>query len=301
MTRRPRVGLALGSGGARGWCHLGVLSALKDMGVEADLIAGCSMGALVGAAEAGGARPQLEGWARDLTQGGFFRLIDFRPRAGGLVEGREITNVLAQWGLDCPIETLSIPFTAIATNLETGREVWLDRGPLLQAVRASVSIPGLFAPQNVDGRWLLDGGLTNPVPISVVRAQGADVVIGVNPNAKPMNRVWHPRPDRGMADQLEERFGLTLPEGWFGKSADDAPPTPQSVEVVGAAVDMMMEYLRRTRLAGDPADVMLNVELPELLTIEFYRAEEAIDAGRSVTEAAEADIRRALDLAAGRV
>jgi NTE family protein len=182
--RKRKIGLALGSGGARGWCHLGVLSVLDEMGCTADIITGSSMGALVGAAEAGGVRGPLHEWALGLTRGGFLRLVDVTVGRGGLVAGREIANVLGQWGLDCDFSELDRTFLAVATDLQSGREVWLQDGALLPAVRASVSLPGLFAPQLIGDRWLLDGGLTNPVPISAARALGADVVIAVNPNSK---------------------------------------------------------------------------------------------------------------------
>lgn len=293
MGRTPRLGLALGSGGARGWAHLGVLSVLEEMGLRPDIIAGCSMGALVGAAEAGGVRPQLEEWARDLTQARFLGMVDLRLSAGGLVAGREIASVLGQWGLDCGIDALKIPFAAVATNLENGREVWLDEGPLLPAVRASVSIPGLFAPQHLNGRWLVDGGLTNPVPISVARAKGADVIVAVNPNAKPSGRVWVPQP---AAESLWTRLAESLP-GALRPEAPDPAPRPQGADVVAASIDMLTEYLRRTRAAADPADVMIDIDLSEFSTMAFFEAEMAIDAGRAAAKAARPRIETALEAA----
>lgn len=293
MEQRPKLGLALGSGGARGWAHLGVLSVLEEMGLRADIIAGCSMGALVGAAEAGGVRDQLEDWARDLTQASFLRMVDLRLSAGGLVAGREIASVLGQWGLDCDIGDLDIPFTAVATNLENGREVWLDSGPLLPAVRASVSIPGLFAAQHLGGHWLVDGGLTNPVPISVARARGADVIVAVNPNAKPSGRVWVPQP---AANSLWSRLAAALPDALSPEPSEE-PPTPQGADVVAASIDMLTEYLRRTRAAADPADVMIDIDLSDVSTMAFYEAETAIEAGRSAAEAARPRIEAALQMA----
>jgi len=259
MTRKPTLGLALGSGGARGWCHLGVLALLDDLGLSPDIIAGCSMGALVGAAEAGGKRADLQDWALDLTQSKFLRLVDIRPTSGGLIAGKEIANVLSQWDLDCEIAALDKPFIAVATDVETGREIWLRDGPLLPAVRASVAIPGLFAPQKIGHRWLIDGGIANPVPVSVCRALGADVIIAVNPNAKP--------------------------EGW--RTEVDANPDrpPQGIDVANAAIDILTDYLRRTRAAADPADLALDVDLSEFSIFSFDRARTAIDAGRRAAEA----------------
>ncbi|NKX46405.1 patatin-like phospholipase family protein [Roseicyclus persicicus] len=294
MVGRPKVGLALGSGGARGWAHLGVLSVLDEIGVRPGFIAGSSMGALVGAAEAGGARAELEAWARGLTQARFLRLMDFRFSAGGLVAGREIASVLGEWGLDVGIGALDIPFTAVATDLETGREVWLDDGPLLPAVRASVSIPGLFSPQHIDGRWLVDGGLTNPVPVSVARARGARVILAVNPNAKPSGRVWVPQPPGA---GLWTRLAEALPEALRPEAAEPEP-TPQGADVVAASIDMMMEYLRRTRAAADPADVTIEINLSALSSLSFFEAETAIAAGRAAAEAARPRIEAALEAVA---
>jgi NTE family protein len=291
MTHAGMVGLALGSGGARGWAHLGVLSVLDEMGVVPGVIAGCSMGALVGAAAAGGARDALETWARGLTQTKFLGLLDVRFAGGGLVAGQEIASVLGQWGLDCRIDALDTPFACVATNLENGREVWLDEGPLLPAVRASVSIPGLFAPQHLGGRWLVDGGLTNPVPISLARAKGADVIIAVNPNAKPSGRVWVPEPGRaGFWDRVAE----SLPAALRPHDEDDAEPRPQGADVVAASIDMMMEYLRRTRAAADPPDVTIDVDLSRLSTLSFFEAGTAIAAGREAAAAARPQIEAAL-------
>jgi NTE family protein len=293
MGERPRLGLALGSGGARGWAHLGVLSVLEDMGLRADIIAGCSMGALVGAAEAGGARGPLEDWARGLTQTSFLRMVDLRLTGGGLVAGNEIASVLGDLGLGCDIGDLAIPFIAVATNLENGREVWLDHGPLLPAVRASVSIPGLFAPQFLNGHWLVDGGLTNPVPISVARAKGAEVIVAVNPNAKPTGRVWVPQPS---ADSLWNRLAGALPEA-LRPEPSDGPPRPQGADVVAASIDMLTEYLRRTRAAADPADVVIDIDLSDFSTMAFFEAETAIAAGRKAAEAARPRIEAALQMA----
>jgi NTE family protein len=294
MGRKRKVGLALGSGGARGWCHLGALSALEEMGVEADIIAGCSAGALVGAAEAGGVRRELEAWARELTQTSFLQLVDLRPARGGLFAGREISNVLSRWGLDCAIEELPKRFVAVATDLRSGREVWLREGPLLPAVRASVSMPGVFSPQLIDGKWLLDGGLTNPVPISVARAFGADVIIGVNPNAKPVGRVWVPDRSEDVWDAIGARLEGFLPEAWLAP-VDEGPPPPQGTEVVNASIDMLTEYLRRTRLAADPPDVMIDVDLRDLTVVSFHEADKAIAAGRKAVEACADRIRAALE------
>ena len=159
-----KTGLALGSGGARGWCHVGVLRVLEKNGIEPDVVAGCSMGALVGAAWAAGKLDALEEWGRSLTPSRFLLHMDPALRHGGLMGGKAILDLLKEIGLPERIEDLEKPFIAVATDMETGREVWLQDGDLLDAIRASVSIPGVLSAHKVGSRWMLDGGMISPVP-----------------------------------------------------------------------------------------------------------------------------------------
>ena len=183
MMTKPKIGIALGSGGARGWCHIGVLRALAEEGVEPSIVAGCSMGALVGAAYVAGALDALEEFARSLTWPKIASFLDVNPARGGLIEGNRIITLLRTLKGDAPIESFAKAFTAIASDLGTGREIWLQNGSMADAVRASIAIPGIISPLKLNGRWLLDGGMTNPVPVSACRAMGADIVIAANPNA----------------------------------------------------------------------------------------------------------------------
>lgn len=284
------LGLALGSGGARGWCHIGVLRALEEQGIAAGCVAGCSMGALVGAAWAGGKLDALEAWARDLTQAGFLRYLDLKLDRGGLVEGAAVTRVLGEIGLPDRIEDLDKPFLVVATDMSTGREVWLREGPLIPAVRASIAIPGVFSPQRLDGRWLLDGGLINPVPTSAVRALGARCTVAVNPNAKQGRTLWQPDP----AEDFWQRLGVTklrdrLPEPVQALLPDRSNPeetAPAYMDVVSVSIDIMTEFLRKAREAADPADVMLEADLVHLSVMELFRAKEAITEGHRITMAA---------------
>ena len=284
MTRKPKLGLALGAGGARGWCHLGVLDVLAQLGLKPDIIAGCSMGALVGAAEAGGKRAELQDWALDLTQSKFLSLMDIRLSSGGLIAGKEIANVLSQWDLDCPIEALGMPFVAVATDIGSGREVWLREGPLLPAVRASVALPGLFAPQKIGHRWLMDGGATNPVPISVCRALGADVILSVNPNANLQGRYWTPQTEESLLGKLERMAHDALPDALRPAQSQAEEKPPHGLDVANAAIDIMCDYLRRTRAAADPADLAIEVDLSHFSIFAFDQARTAIEAGRRATE-----------------
>ena len=177
---RPRLGLALGSGSARGWAHIGILHALAERGFVPDVITGASVGALVGAASAAGRLADLDAWVRTLTQRDVWRLVDTTFRGGGVMTGNRLMDAIAAHVGDAPIESLPVAFGAVATDLYTGEEVWLREGPYMAAVRASSGVPGLFSPTWHDGRWLIDGGVVNPVPVSLCRALGADVVIAVD-------------------------------------------------------------------------------------------------------------------------
>lgn len=296
MTNRPKIGLALGSGGARGWCHIGVLQALDEMGVQPDMVAGTSMGALVGAAWAGGRLAELESWVRSLTAPRFVTLMDVSLRSGGLIEARQIEVMLREIGLPDRIETLSRPFCAVATDMETGREVWLKTGPSYHAVRASAGIPGVMSPVHHQGRWLLDGGLTNPVPVSAVRALGAEVIIAINPNAKPHGRIWQPpEPKQSrnwgalLPDMLHERLGIV-------PGAISKPGTPNYFDVLSASIEVMENTIRRARLAGDPPHVILNADLGTMNVLELYRGAEAIEEGRRIVGVQEDRIREVCGL-----
>ena len=184
----PRIGLALGSGSARGWSHIGIIDALAEAGIEPDIVCGCSIGALVGAAYVAGELPALRDFAQSLTWREMARMLDVRLSGGGLIGGQEIVAFLRKLKISAPIASYGKPFAAVATDLQTGREIWLREGPIEEAVRASISMPGILSPARHAGRWLVDGGLVNPVPVSVCRALGADVVIAVNLNGDLVGR-----------------------------------------------------------------------------------------------------------------
>ncbi len=299
MPDRPKIGLALGSGGARGWCHIGVLRGLAELGVEIDVVAGTSMGALVGAAFAGGRLDALEAWVRALTQARLVTMMDPNLARGGLVEARQIETMLAEIGLADRIEALELPFTAIATDMETGREVWMSAGPTYRAVRASAGIPGVMSPVRRDGRWLLDGGLVNPVPVSAARALGAEVIIAVNPNARRYGRFWQPpAPKPG----LEAWVGQMLPGPLTASlgidpNAPGRPAAPNYFDVLTAAIDVMTDTIRRARLAGEPPHVQLNAHLSRISVLELYRGAEAIEEGARIVTANATAIREACGLA----
>ncbi|SEO51758.1 NTE family protein [Salinihabitans flavidus] len=281
-----RLGLALGSGGARGWCHVGVINALREMDVTPDVVAGCSMGALVGAAWAGERLGALEDWARGLTQTGVLRLVDLRFRNGGLMRGSAVGEMLRALDLPERIEELKHPFIAVATDMVSGREVWIREGSLFDAVRASISIPGIYSPHLVAGKWLLDGGLVNPVPTSACRALGADKTIAVNPNGRNGD-LWTPR--ESALDALSQSWMQRLPEPMRELFHSDGVRGPNYIDVVSTSVDIMTEFVRKTRDATDPPHVSLQADLSHMTVLELYRAAEAIAEGeRLVAEQKEA-------------
>lgn len=276
----------MGSGGARGWCHIGVLRGLEKIGVVPDVVAGTSMGALVGAAWAGDRLDALEDWVRALSPASFVRMMDVSLRSGGLVEARQIETMLKEIGLAAKIEDLARPYAAIATDMSTGREIWLAKGPTYRAVRASAGIPGVMSPIEIDGRWLLDGGLTNPVPVSAARALGAEIIIAVNPNAKPHGRIWKPTEEKPGIPWLASLVPEALhdPLG-IDTEAQARAATPNYFDVLTAAIDVMTDTIRRARLAGEPPHIQLDAGFTDLTVLELYRGKEAIREGERMVEA----------------
>lgn len=304
MTR-PLIGLALGSGSARGWAHIGVIDALAEAGIAPDIVCGTSIGALVGAAHVAGRLGELKQWAEGATWRKIARLTDVRLTGGGLVSGRQIVAFLRDLGVSEPIESYDTQYAAVATDLATGREVWLQSGPIHEAVRASIALPGIFSPVRVNGKWLLDGGLSNPVPVSVCRALGADVIIAVNLNGELLGRRFTepeppetPRPSRISGEVLRRMLGgfpLSLPGrrpatepepvSLAEPPAADGPP-PGYFDVLASAINIMQDHITRTRLAGEPPHVMLVPRLRSVGLLEFNRAAEAIAEGRACVEQA---------------
>ena len=200
MTR-PLIGLALGSGAGRGWAHIGILNALTEAGIEPDIVSGTSIGALVGGVYLAGHLSVLEKWARGLTKMRILRLLDFRMGGGGFVSGDRLGALLLRNLGGLRIEELPKPFAAVSTDLTTGHEIWFRKGPAVDAIRASYALPGVFRPVMIDGNWMVDGALVNPLPVSVCRALGAQLVIAANLNGDIIGKHWknRERPPHGKA------------------------------------------------------------------------------------------------------
>lgn len=296
-----RIGLALGSGGARGWSHIGVIRALEELGIDIAAVAGCSMGAVVGAAHAGGRLDALEDWARSLTATGVLRYIDMRLFRGGLVEGQQVMRLLKTLELPGDIADLAMPFGTVATDLATGAEIWFRDGDLATAVRASLSVPGVFSPYPHGEKWLLDGALVDPVPVALARALGAETVIAVDPNATAGRPLWSPEARNEASQTILARIAQleVLPRalrGMLGPAdaeAAQATRPPNYFDVVGTAIDIMQVAILRARLAEDPPAALIETDLKGIGILELHRADEAIAEGYDRTMA-QADALRAL-------
>lgn len=272
---RPRIGLALGGGSARGWAHIGVIRALEEAGIRPDLVCGTSIGALVGAACVAGELDRLETWVRSLTPKTVVSFLDF-TLGGGLIKGEKLIEFFRAHFVDRDMRELDRPYGAVATDLVHGREVWLREGRVSDAVRASIALPGLFTPALHDGVWLVDGGLVNPVPVSLARAMGADFVIAVDLNSGLLGRHLKKRPAAPagkptLADSVRARLGI---------ERDDGPAPPAMLDVLASSINIMQVLITRSRFAGEPADALVTPPLADLGLMEFHRAALAIDVGR---------------------
>lgn len=278
MKRKRRIGFVLGSGSARGWAHIGVLQALLEEGIRPDVVSGCSIGALVGAVFAEGRLDRLETWVRALDWKAVLRLMDPGWR-GGLLAGGRLIEVLESQFVDRDFSELELPLGIVATDLASGSEVWLREGRVADAVRASFATPGLFTPVWRDGAFLVDGGVVNPVPVSLARAMGAEVVIAVDLGADRLSGRL------SVEDDTEPASGG---RGWVSKllsrdGGDEAAPprAPSMLDVVVGSINIMQVRIARSRLAGDPAEVLLAPRLGELGLLDYHRAAECIEEGRA--------------------
>ena len=287
MAKRFTLGLALGSGSARGWAHVGVLSALAEEGIVPDLVAGCSMGAMIGASFAAGRIEQLEIWALALKWKGVLGLLDVGLR-GGLIKGDRLLDFFHGQCAAGQFSELPLPFAAVATDLASGQEIWLRDGKVSDAVRASCTVPGLFRPVLHNGRYLVDGSIVNPVPVSLCRAMGADVVIAVTLGS---NRERRFVPDHRVAPIEPSRsrlFGGLIP--WRSNGADALKhrgvlSSPSMADTMLRAIEIMQEAITQRRLAIEPPDVLLSPRVGFIGPFEYHRAALAIAEGRKAVAA----------------
>ena len=297
---KPRIGLALGSGSARGWSHIGVIRVLEQAGISPDIVCGTSIGALVGAAYAGGQLDRLGDWVQGLSWQTVVGLLDVTID-GGLVKGDKVIDFFRAHFEDRDIGALAKDYGAVATELASGREVWLREGPVIDSVRASMSLPGLFTPVRRDDRLLVDGGLVNPVPVSLCRAMGADIVIAVDLNWDLMSRHFHapsgpPAPAGheapGMLAMLLDKLPAAL--GRLRSGPRDSTGMPALLDVVAASLNIMQIRITHSRLAGEPADVMIRPRLADIALMDYHRATQAIAEGQRAAEAKLPELREIL-------
>jgi NTE family protein len=311
MTETTPIGLVLGAGVARGWAHIGVLRTLAKAGIVPDIVVGTSMGAVVGGCSVAGVLDELEEFARSLTRRRVLGYMDFNFTGSGLINGQRLNDLLDAKLRETQIETLARRFVAVATEIGTGHEVWLTRGRLVDAMRASYAMPGIFKPAQLDGRWLFDGALVNPVPVSVARALGARYVIAVNINADVSGRgslapILHAatatlpalpavEPPRGANDGVENvlvrngrHLKKLLQRQVFG--ASDAGPGISTV--VMDAFNIVQDRIARSRLAGDPPDVVVAPRVQGIGLFDFHRADAIIAAGEAAAHRVLDDVTR---------
>lgn len=291
------MGLALGGGAARGWAHVGVIRGLEEAGIVPDVVAGTSVGAIVGAMYCSGHLDGFEHWVRRLGRREMLSYLDLAMASGGFFEGRRLADRFRSALGDRDFEALRIPLGIVATDLYSGHERWLRSGDVCSAIRASISLPGLFTPVRHDGEWLVDGGLVNPVPVSLCHAMGADIVIAVNLNGGLVGR--HLRREEPAEPETPEATAgegpATSIEGWFERLSSglrdragllpaqfrrgSAESAPGLFDVIATAVNVMQDRITRSRMAGDPPELLISPRLAHIALLEFYRAGEAIEEG----------------------
>lgn len=289
MNTELKIGLALGSGSSRGWSHIGIINELSKLGISPDIVCGTSVGSMVGAAYVKGNLEKLEAWACSVTKFDVAKFLDINFAMTGFVDIKRFHDFLNEYIAEDEdtIENLSKVYAAISTDLETGREVWLREGSLVQAVWASMSMPGLFPAIRYDERWLVDGGLVNPVPVSVCRALGADIVIAVNLNGDLVGKRFNePIHEVRKEENGSEGFGGKITElvreykslPFF--NSDDVLPPPGVLDAIATSLNIIQDRVTKSRMVGEPPDIVFTPKLSDIGLLELYRAKEAIVEGQ---------------------
>jgi NTE family protein len=306
--RRPVIGLALGGGAARGFAHIGIVRTLVAHGIIPDVVVGTSVGAVVGGTYAAGQLDRLEEWARSLLPRNIFGYLDIRLNGSGLIGGDKLAAQLEAALGDTLIEQLPLKFASVATEVRTGHEIWLTHGRIVEAVRASYALPGIFSPVLVGDRWLVDGALVNPVPVSAARALGAEIVIAANLSSdvfthsttifahgpsgapEPVIEVV-PGPKRGLGKFFSPE--RTMKREFFGSAG-----RPGISTVMVDAFNIMQDRITRARLAGDPPDLLITPRVGQIGWFDFHRADDLIAHGARAAERAIESIQEAIAILA---
>jgi NTE family protein len=302
MNSKLKIGLALGSGSSRGWSHIGIIRSLAELGIEPSIICGTSVGSLVGASYVSGNIDRLEDWACSLTKYEAAKFFDINAYLNGFVDIDKFHQFLNDYVAsdDSLIEDCTKQFVAVATDLDTGTEVWLSEGSIIQAVWASISLPGLFPAIKNNNRWLVDGGLVNPVPVSACRALGADIVIAVNLNGdivgKHRKLVKNDvKAKNGVAGKITDLV-REYSGGIFQNNTDLDDGSPGLFDSIAGSINITQDRITRSRLAGDPPDIMLSPKLSRIGLLELYRAREAISEGEKCVQRMLPEIKYVLDM-----
>ncbi|MEW6640031.1 MAG: patatin-like phospholipase family protein [Pseudomonadota bacterium] len=302
-TRRPTIGLALGGGAARGFAHIGILRTLIANGILPDIVVGTSIGAVVGGSYAAGHLDTLEDWARSLQPKNIFSYLDIRLNGSGLIGGNKLAAQLEAAMGRTRIDELPLRFAAIATEIQTGHEIWLTHGRVVDAMRASYALPGIFAPVAIGDRWLIDGALVNPVPVSAARALGAEIVIAANVSTDVFGHGTIISTYGAVEDSIEEEV-VAPPKRGIGKffSAErtvkreffGSGDRPGISTVMVEAFNIMQDRITRARLAGDPPDVLISPRVGKIGWFDFHRADETIAHGARAAERTIESIQEAI-------
>jgi NTE family protein len=309
--RRPVIGLALGGGAARGFAHIGIVRTLIAHGIVPDVVVGTSIGAVIGGAYAAGHLDTLEEWARGLQPRNILSYLDIRLNGSGLIGGDKLASQLEAAMGPTLIEDLPVKFATVATEVRTGHEIWLTHGRMVDAMRASYALPGIFSPVLVGDRWLVDGALVNPVPVSAARALGAEIVIAANlssdvfthsttiyshgPSAEvaaaaaPALAIEPAPPKRGFGKFFSPE--RTMKREFFGSAA-----RPGISTVMVDAFNIMQDRITRARLAGDPPDMLITPRVGQIGWFDFHRADDLIGFGTRAAERAIDSIQEAIHI-----
>jgi NTE family protein len=300
----PKIGLALGAGVARGFAHIGVIRALRRHGIKPDVVAGTSIGALVGGCYLAKKLDEFEDWALSLNRRKLFGYLDISIRSPGLITGQKFTQALEEHLKGIQIQDLPHPFVAVAADLVTGHEVWLRRGSLIDAMKASFALPGIFPPVDLFGHQLIDGALVNPTPVSVCRALGARVTIAVDLYADLIGKSRKPgqnyqtvmgfdifnEQDVPKEEQsIFSKFNLT--KRLFKRESN----SPSMFGVMFSSFNIALDRITRSRMAGDPPDIHIKPLVGHFGTMEIDRAKDMIEEGEAAVERILPEIKAALN------
>ncbi len=300
----PPIGLALGSGMARGFAHIGVMKGLAKHNIQPTIVAGTSIGAMIGGSYLAGRLDDFEEWALSLTRRNVFKYMDFRVRSAGLIGGKKLEKLMNENFGDIKIEELPHPFIAIAADIVTGHEVWLRQGSFTDAIMASFALPGVFPPVELNHRTLIDGALVNPVPVSACLAMGSRMTIAVDLNADLIGKSAKPGQgyqtvtgfdildDKDLSLKDQKKIKNPLGKRLFRREKN----SPSLFGVMVSSLNIVQDRLTRSRLAGDPPDVHIKPRIGHIGMLEFEKAEEMIIEGEAAVERAMPEIQAAMDI-----